>query len=77
MVTKHLVNGSATIAQEGNLGTWKIGTKRNFAMINKINNRFRILRDIMFSVVSDYYSSESRILYLEYGMDEFSSQEIF
>ena len=51
MVAKRLVNGSVTIAQEGNLLTWGITTEISFAIINKINNRFRIFWGITFSVV--------------------------
>ena len=52
MVINLLGNGSVTIAQEDDLGTWEVSTKRNFAIINKINNIFRIFRDSTFSVVA-------------------------
>ena len=50
MVVKLLGNGSVTIVQEVELGTWEISTKINFAMINKINQRLNIFFNT-FSVV--------------------------
>ena len=76
MIRNFIGNGSVAIAQEGDLGTWEVGRKRNYAIINKINKRFQILRDIVFSVVADYSLSESIIFCLEYGMDQFSPQVI-
>ena len=52
MVVKFLGNTSVTIEREGDVGTWEINKKNNFAIINKINNRLRIFRDSMFSVIA-------------------------
>ena len=50
---KFLVNVSVMIAQEGELDTWKIGTKSNSAMIHKIIIYSGYYGDITFSVVAD------------------------
>ena len=77
IIRKLVGNGSVTIAQEVNLGTYEVSRKRNFAMINKINKGSWILLDSTFSVVVTYSSLEYIIFYLGYGMDEFLSQAIF
>ena len=77
IIRKLVGNGSVTIAQKGNLGTYEVSRKRNFAMINKINKRFWIFWDSMFNMVEYYSYLESIIFCLEYGMYEFSSEGNF
>ena len=76
IIRKLVGNGSVTIAQEVNVGTYEVSRKRHFAMINKINKGSWILLDSTFSVVVTYSSLEYIIFYLGYGMDEFLSQAI-
>ena len=52
MVVKFLGNGSVTIAQDNDVRNWGISKKRNFAMINKINNKLRIFQDSTFGMVT-------------------------
>ena len=81
------MNGSITTAREGKLGTWEIITYRNFAMKNEIIidsgysgtarsswSRPWEGRFITFNVI---FSSESGIISLKYGIEEFLCRVIY
>ena len=82
MILKLLGNVSLMIAREVNLVTWEIIRKRNYAMIDKINNIFHIFmkqhvqcgRGSVKVVICVYFLSECGIICLKYRTEEFLSQ---